>query len=125
MMSHLGQIKSLLSDPVVSNVRVAAQPAEAYPAREGLPPCVSMVTFDGRQTTLRDSSLCDEAHNGKRFYMKAGVIGGPRKSPLRTHPDIVGILQTNGLIHLQTDDPGEAQAAFERGAEYVRTGVLP
>ncbi len=59
---------------------------------------------------------------GLRFEIDAGTARGRLMWP--SHPD----MEVNGcgleIVDLLTDDPDEAQAAFDKGAEYVRTGVL-
>lgn len=109
-----------MSDPVVSNVRVTVHPL-AEP-REGLPPCVKIVVHEERAILLIDSEACSADHGlGVRFGIRRGHIEKWDKS--LTHPEAP---KTPWVpIETLTDDPDEAQAAFERGAEYVRTGVMP
>ena len=91
--------------------------------REGLPPCVKIVVFEDRAVLLIDTESCDAEHgiSKVRFGIRFGVIDEWRLSP--THPS--GPKTPWVPIHLTTDDPDEAQAAFDKGAEWVRTGVMP
>jgi hypothetical protein len=95
--------------------------------REGLPPCQKFATFENRVASLLDKAVgCDGNHTfDTRFWVLAGMDGGTG-SP-KVHP---GYRAGSKIIHgavivLSTDDPDEAQAAFERGAEWVRTGEGP
>ena len=95
--------------------------------REGLPPCKSLARFDGRRASMIDTALCDGSHyfhkeTGKRLFIVIGIEGAT--SELDPH----GFLEhwfNSWVLQLLTDDPDEAQAAFDKGAEYVRTGVMP
>jgi len=104
-------------DPIVSNVR------------EGLPPCRSLARFDGRRASMIDTALCGEDHGFNTYSTKrCFVIAGRELRPKRVDPH--GFLayyfaRPSLVVDLCTDDPAEAQAAFERGAEWVRTGVGP
>ncbi len=95
------------------------------PPREGLPPCQSLAQFDGRVASFVDTSKCDDDHNlVTRFFLVAGIDGDDK--PTEPHSEYLaghGCL-ASCVLRLETDDPAEAQAAFERGSEYVRTGVL-
>lgn len=93
--------------------------------REGLPPCiVRLAIFEGNQACWHDMKLCplpvptDDRH----------VITAGRRSIDREEDDC-----TNGAVMLVawpavvdegTDDPAAAQAAFDKGAEWVRTGEM-
>ncbi len=111
-----------MTDPTVSNVRVTAR-AMTGP-REGLPPCVTgSVIFDGRAAAISDTAICgDHPLLPKRFYVTAGLDGGVTAN--RAHPGYSDCYIDSQFIDLVTDDPDEAQAAFDKGAEYVRTGKL-
>ena len=108
-----------MSDPTVSNVRMSVRPL-AEP-REGLPPClVRFAEFEGRRSSMHQKSLCAFPHTqGANFLVTSGRIMGR----IEDHPRS-NWLTGNFRGVLDTDDPDEAQAAFERGAEWVRTGVL-
>ncbi len=93
---------------------------------EGLPPCLRWVAFDRRNVAMADREIpCPGDHQfmPKRFAVtwgkENGVVSAHPSHPTYTFPNpgVVGAMRT--------DDPDEAQAAFERGAEYVRTGVMP
>jgi hypothetical protein len=49
---------------------------------------------------------------------------GPRHGQKTWHGLPVRIRKSDSQTIYAGDDPDEAQAAFERGSEYVRTGVL-
>ena len=103
-----------MRDPIVSNVR------------EGLPPCQHYALYGNRVASLVDTSKCDDDHTlATRFFIVAGIDGD--NNPSDPHSEYLagqGSL-ASCLLRVETDDPAEAQAAFERGAEWVRTGVGP
>ena len=95
--------------------------------REGLPPCLSFAMHDGRGFSVRDRKACDGAHVGSsRFYITGGAVTpcGCTEGH-RVHPEVKWHYAGPAIFDLSTDDPDEAQAAFDKGAEYVRTGVMP
>ena len=103
---------------------VTRDPAEP---REGLPPCTSLVMFDGRLAALINTALCGEpqVHNmATRFFVTAGAQSGSTAPGLHNPNCRMPQGQGEHTVYLETDDPAEAQAAFERGAEWVRTGRL-
>ncbi len=103
-------------------------PSGASPApAEGLPPCYSVSALDGHVAILHDSRVCGKRGTLQthRFIMGAGdnsYVGKGNAHPELQVPQLNRLSKLVSLIH--TDDPAEAQAAFERGAEYVRTGTL-
>ena len=100
---------------------------DTHPApAEGLPPCLSMTIFDGRMAVLLDMSAnCGGRHKEgvPRFEVAAGIEG--ERVAWSRHPDIEISLLGEEVIDLGTDDPDEAARAYERGAEWVRTGEGP
>ncbi len=106
-----------MTDPTVSNVRVTARPIDG--PREGLPPCVKMIVFDGR--VVAQHAPCSA---GSKFIVRTGRVSRYGCSP--DHPGYrdVNIWAEPSVTELLTDDPDEAQAAFDKGAEYVRTGEM-
>jgi hypothetical protein len=91
--------------------------------REGLPPCTSLVIFEDRMVALIDQEVCQHDWGDGRFRLHRGITNGSRE-PHPGHPELfmpgaasVGRVQA-------TDDPDEAQAAFDKGAEWVRTGEM-
>ncbi len=93
--------------------------------REGLPPCVKVVLFDDRLAVLYDRSCsCGQFFDDtpERYCCTAAPHTGYQEAT--GHPDCMMPSRGPWLLHLDTDDLDEAQAAFERGREYVRTGKL-
>jgi hypothetical protein len=114
-----------VTDPTVSNARMSAR-SLAEP-RERLPSCrLQYVNFEGRGASLRDTSLCSgERHLscfwafGYRYYALAGkTIFLDRQEG--THC----IDEGSAVFEVRTNDPDEARATFNRGAEWVRTGEM-
>ena len=97
---------------------VTREPAPA----EGLPPClVRFAEFEGRRASMHQKSLCAFPHTqGANFLVTFGRI----LERIEDHPRS-NWLTGNFRGVLDTDDPAEAQAAFEHGVEYVRTGEGP
>ena len=101
----------------------STQTAHPAPA-EGLPPCVSLVVFEGRRAWMVDADVCGHPHIEHRFVIVADTLIC-WDTTWAYHPGILtpqGTLE--GPLFVRTDDPAEAQAAFERGAEWVRTGMM-
>ncbi len=100
-------------------------PSGGFPApAEGLPPCLSMAIFEGRVVTFHDRS-CEAARAPDRFAVAWGKPKHWDKDPSVAHGDCPPMPVGGVVEKLLTDDPAEARAAFERGAEWVRTGVGP
>jgi hypothetical protein len=87
---------------------------------------VSAAVFEDRRVFMRDNRECKHEPWGQRpsIVVAAGIL-------LRWGEDEgwhdgmrVPIGAGPGVLDFATDDPDEAQAAFDKGAEYVRTGVL-
>lgn len=93
--------------------------------REGLPPCVRNVAiFENRQVTLHERELCPDPAiqtDVKSFRVCAGHRG-VRRNPY--HDTDITSLRDPMSLEVTTNDPAEAQAAFAKGAEWVRTGIL-
>ncbi len=94
--------------------------------REGLPPCVSAAVFEGRRVFMRDNRECKHEWKGRQEQIAVAVDTFIEWGPDWMHHDGTQSPSGHGpsLLELFTDDPDEAQAAFDKGAEYVRTGVL-
>lgn len=84
--------------------------------REGLPPNTRLECFDSRVVSLH----WDCANLPGFYYVAWGSVDRWGDNPYHSGTKAPF---GNTVGHLDTDDPDEAQAAFERGAEYVRTGV--
>jgi hypothetical protein len=90
--------------------------------REGLPPClVGFAEFEGRRASMHQKSLCTFSCNQPADFLSTS---GRILERIEDHPHsnwLTGNLR--GVVN--TDDPAEAQAAYERGAEWVLTGEGP
>ncbi len=94
--------------------------------REGLPPCQKFALMDGRVASLIDKSACDIDHNiSQRFWVVAGMDGGAGRRAQHPEHRVGHNRVREAVLTLRTDDPDEAQAAFNKGAEWVRTGEGP
>ena len=92
--------------------------------REGLPPCLSIAVFDGRRAWFLDAAACGHT-TPKRFTVVADTLIRWDTNWV-FHPEVLTPTGTlEGPLEIRTDDPDEAAAAFERGAEWVRTGEGP
>lgn len=91
--------------------------AEIPPPREGLPPCMETVVFEGRCVLLH-----------RRCDSKGGILVRTARfsrwdEDKIDHPGYLCPKAAGPMVsHLNTDDPAAAQAAFDKGAEWVRTG---
>ena len=91
--------------------------------REVPPPCVKgAAVFDGRQTTWHDTDSCPK-HYHQGHHICYGIAKGPEHGAGDDiHPSFSVLMDDRECIF--TDDADEAAAAFNRGREYVLTGVL-
>ena len=100
-------------------------PSGGFPApAEGLPPCwLGRATLENRTATLhavdRCSFLSSLPPRVGNFRVSVGYVANSKDD----HPFASWVKRVAPL--LDTDDPAEAEAAFERGAEWVRTGEGP
>lgn len=80
----------------------------------------AIARFDGRVAWwfTRDPR-CPRCHEDPPSLERHHVTAGEEVAQTDGIPACSG-----GLPFTHTDDPDEAQAAFERGAEYVLTGVM-
>ena len=98
-------------------------PAPAEP-RESLPPCTKLVLCDSRMVALVDQAVCKHGWGDGRFRFQRGMADGTwEQHPGHPEVSMPGAQSLDEPL-LATDDAAEAQAAFQRGAEWVRTGVL-
>lgn len=112
-----------MTDPTVSNVRVTARADHPAPA-EGLPPCMKRVAiFEGRQATWHHRSICSIPEIQRKPIAHYVLYGQTLPVAAKTTPMLKTICPGTE-VQIETDDPVLAQAAFDKGAEYVRTGVL-
>ena len=92
---------------------------------EGLPPCVSLVRLDNRMAALVDYAVCKHV-NSFRFSAMASYVNDEERLPNGFwHPEFPPWQARDVAMDILTDDPAEAQAAFERGAKWARTGEGP
>ena len=90
--------------------------------REGLPPClVRAARLDNRVAWWGEANRCRCWNISARMDVGFGVLTEPQAS----HDVLCRDWYISGQGSVRTDDPDEAQAAFERGAEWVRTGEGP
>ncbi len=87
--------------------------------REGLPPCYTRVAvFEGRQATWHSEVPCENPRHSGHFVLAGTGCGtDASETPLLQQVEF-------SVLHVVTDDPAEAEAAFERGERWVRTKVL-
>lgn len=95
-----------------------------------MPPCLRLAVFEGRVATHYDELGCkheDPSSMSVRYEVRMGRPDEWRLWYHGDHPEVTVPTWwgTPLVLHLKTDDPDEAQAAFERGAEWVRTGEGP
>lgn len=96
------------------------------PPREGLPPCVLSVTeFDERGAALSDGRKC--GHPGGLYVELYTVRPGLGAATVHPGFEMLGAFLGCLYGHGDADDTDEAaaEAAYARGCEWVRTGVLP
>jgi hypothetical protein len=103
--------------------------APAQP-REGLPPCVSIAFFEGRRVFMRNIRECKHGWGAQgrkeQIVVCADLLSEKGIAPDGYHPDhSMPWGDGSNFLLLWTNDPAEAQAAFARGAEWVRTGEGP
>ncbi len=97
-----------------------------------MPPCFHMALLDDRRVLMHDVSVCG-AYQSTRFHLAAACVqewinwpGCCTDGKPRGYPSAYGGLETpDGPLVVHTDDPAEAEAAFERGERWVCTGELP
>ncbi len=95
--------------------------------REGLPPClVRAARFDGRIAWWATIGRC-ECVGADPNPPAHRVLHGQHGPTPKDGRDkwLCRDWFIVGKLPFMTDDPAEAQAAFERGAEWVRTGQGP
>lgn len=93
-------------------------PSGAFPAsREGLPPCIIRAArLDDRMAWWSEANRCECWATDAQVDVAFGVCRPPISTALCRDWCISALGNAR--------DPDEAQAAFERGAEWVRTGHI-
>lgn len=90
--------------------------------REGLPPCIKLASFDDR-AAIHHERCGDTPFNTHRYLVRWGSPDRWDKSP--NHGGAVLPWSPLDLATtMATNDPAEAEAAWERAERWVRTGVL-
>ena len=95
--------------------------------REGLPPCIRLIVFDGRAVSVHDRDdkcSCGFPPKDYRFGVVATRVEGMADHDVTPSRRIPLWCIGEAALEYGTDDPDEAAAAFNRGREYVLTGVL-
>ena len=83
-----------------------------------------MAVLGDRLAILLDTRVdCGGQHWGRRLETAAGIAG--EYVQWDCHPEMQVQRMSREVVNVITDDPDEAQAAFDKGAEWVRTGVMP
>jgi hypothetical protein len=95
------------------------------PPREGLPPCIRQAVCDERVATLYDARC--ECSKGFSVITRYCVVAGPlsRYSEAASHPNTRLARVCDTVLHFDTDSASEAEAAWARAEQWVRTGELP
>ena len=113
-----------MTDPTVSNVRVTARPMTG--PREGLPPCFQMAVYEDRRLIMHLNCPTHTNPDSRYAHLAVGPLTrwdfGCKHAGM-SFPYPLGTGDESNIV-TYADDPDEAQAAFDKGAEYVRTGVL-
>jgi hypothetical protein len=96
------------------------------PPREGLPPCVTKsVSFDGRFAAFQEPCDICGARDRREWMVSAYPVERMVESLRHRGYWYPGGFEKGMTVDVITDDPAEAEAAWERAEEWVRTGELP
>lgn len=98
--------------------------SEAEPPREGLPPCLRYAVFEDRRAIMHLS--CPEHRNpeSRYYHIACGPLERVAFDYQHGGRQIYYPWGNIKNIITLTDDPAEAEAAWERAQEWVRTGEL-
>lgn len=101
--------------------------SEAEPPREGLegslPACLRIITFGDKAAIFHGLPCPLKTPTQYKFSITAGPFDEWATSTV--HPETVTpVGWSSQLFHADTDDPAEAEAAWEKAARLVRTGAL-
>ncbi|KKK95245.1 hypothetical protein LCGC14_2674750 [marine sediment metagenome] len=80
---------------------------------------VRAARLDNRVAWWAEANRCQCWHLDAQRDVAFGVLASPSSK------EACGNWSLFPEGGVRTDDPDEAQAAFDKGAEYVRTGVMP
>lgn len=91
----------------------------------GLPKCIRLAVLDDRTAHFIDKDACGQKHWWQtRFRVGAGPVVEYRE--YSGHGcKVPGLPAALAVVHLKTDDPTEAEAAWVKAEHFVRTGELP
>jgi len=93
--------------------------------RGDLPACwVAQSRFDGRVASWHDCDLCEYEPAGALCPTRYFVVAAILTAGTHPHPHPGSAWCTDVYLDLNTDDEAEAEAAYARAEEWVRTGVL-
>ena len=120
-----GSSAAAVGDDVRVGHRTGSISAAAPAPGEGLPPCIRRLTIiDDRQACWHDMAVCPRPVPDKyRCVITAGHRGPVKAEDDCTNGAVRMLWPPCGLLEA-TDDPAEAEAAWERAERWVRTGVL-
>jgi len=91
--------------------------------RGDLPACwVAQSRFDGRVASWHDCDLCEYEPAGALCLTRYFVVAAIPTADAHPHPGSAWC--DTVYMDLHTDDRAEAEAAYARAEEWVRTGVL-
>lgn len=99
-------------------------PDVVAPPREGLPPCLRMARFDERAATFHDKSCGAIRFPEERFTVSWGTPTKWGEDLLGIHTGIPPVPIGGQVTKVNTDDPTEAEVAWEKAERWVRTGEL-
>jgi len=103
-----------------------AELVASSPSREGVGRCVDLTVLGERQATLHRKKECEtpwHTSGGVRGLHKFRVLCGRRWWGDKSGG--VDSYAAPVVFSIGTDDAAEAEAAYERAAEWVRTGAMP
>ena len=96
------------------------------PPREVLPPCWSVIVFDGRHAVWWRAEPCGHQDFEWRHEMCAGKTVDFYQPD--SHPEIdftvPGLSPHECMVHVRTNDDAVARAGWEVAEHWVRTGSL-
>ena len=92
-----------------------------------MPPCTRLVFFEERAAVIHDRNEncpCGFPPEDHRFGIFASRVKNMTQQEMPPSTTIPLWCVGDAAVEMGTDDPDEAQAAFAKGAEWVRTGEM-